>query len=172
MDGGIDLFKFDSRWFHRQSFDKLFPNMASVFPINAGTYTLLLAEQAMDNQVTVDRPTVEDDNNSYYGDEDQDCVLDELGQGSFDGEDQAMEEDAMDEDTLIDVSNKENFITQVAQTGENVSYSHIMDKCSEVARTCQNDQPKMHTLLANLHCMKERVKDGLEIFAQFETGRY
>ena len=45
-----------------------------------------------------------------------------------------------------------------------------MEKCSELARTCQNDQSKMRSLLANLHCMKERVRDGHDIFAHFDKG--
>ncbi len=32
LDGGIDIYKFDSHWYHRQTYDRMFTNMASVFP--------------------------------------------------------------------------------------------------------------------------------------------
>ena len=171
MDGGIDLFKFDSQWFHQQSFDKHFPTMATVFPMNAGrqSYNALPAPLNAGIHGT-DEPMPNDDNKSYPPDADEECTLGSLDQPLNDGDDQAQLDDPMDEGVLVDVSNKENFMVQLTQIGETVSYQHIMEKYSELACTCQNDQTKMRSLLANLHCMKERVRDGKDIFAHFDTA--
>jgi hypothetical protein len=34
MDGGSDIFKYHHRWYHQQTFDKIFPNLAAVFHSN------------------------------------------------------------------------------------------------------------------------------------------
>jgi hypothetical protein len=79
-------------------------------------------------------------------------------------------EDQIDADDIITGSNKENSTSRMAPTSEIVSYQHIQEKASELARTCQNDQPKMRTILGNLHRMIERVRDGYDIFITFEEG--
>ena len=84
MDGGIDLFKFDSRWFHRQSFDKLFPNMASVFPIN-GVRQIFTPSFAGNTAGIMETGTqVHDDENNFPPPDQDDNVT--LGQGSLDGD--------------------------------------------------------------------------------------
>jgi hypothetical protein len=160
MDGGLDLFKYDTRWFHRQTFDKLYPQMASVFAAVELEQTDYLDTNGtiLENQ--------EYDNDSQFPAAGDDSSEPGLIGDQIDPDDEI--EVINDPDDLVDGGNKENFVARVGPTGDTVTYQHIMEKCSELARTCQNDQSKMRTLLANLHTMKERVRDGHEIFVHFD----
>jgi hypothetical protein len=171
IDGGIDIFKFDSRWFHRQSYDKLFPDMATVFPLTSGIQRrsppLAVPFAGNLNNETSVTDNIDNDNVAQYPDDDGDT---ECSGDSETHVDTGLVGDQIDMDDVVEASNKENFIAQVVQVGEKVTYSQVMEKCSELARTCQNDQSKMRTLIANLHCMKERVRDGHDIFAHYDAS--
>jgi hypothetical protein len=70
----------------------------------------------------------------------------------------------MDHGNMMDHSDKENYTALMPCVSETVTYQHIQECSSKLARTCQNDQQKMRTILCNLNRMIERVRDGHDIF--------
>jgi hypothetical protein len=71
---------------------------------------------------------------------------------------------------MMDGDDKENSTPTIPPVSEKVTYQHIQERSSELARTCQNDQPKMRTIICNLNRMIERVSDGHDIFINFDGG--
>jgi hypothetical protein len=151
VDGGIDIFKFGSQWLHRQTYDRMFPDMASVFPPNV-----------WGGDITV--PPVEGED---YPDDDIGVSQEDLD-GMQHIDNPLEENDNLENLNSNDVTNITEKTTPLMPcTSEKVTYQHIQERSSELARTCQNDQPKMRTILSNITQMIERVRDGHDIFINF-----
>jgi hypothetical protein len=138
VDGGIDIFKFNHRWYHRQTFDRLHPDMAVVFnhrnPLLPSTNV-----EVMDNKPSSDNEAEfeagGDNDNDDFGDDGN--GLDESASG-------------------VD---KENVTALTQPTGDYVSFQQVVSRASDLAGICQYDQPKMRSLLANINQMINRVRD-------------
>jgi hypothetical protein len=78
--------------------------------------------------------------------------------------------DQKDPGNMMDGGDKENSTPPMPPVSEKFTYQHIQECSSELTRTCQNDQPKMRTILCNINQMIERVRDGHDIFIKFEGG--
>jgi hypothetical protein len=68
--------------------------------------------------------------------------------------------DLTDGDERENGDDKEKTTPSMPPVSDKVTYQHIQERSSELARTCQNDQPKMRTILCNINQMIERVSDG------------
>ncbi len=182
MDGGIDIFKFEPRWYHRQTFDRLFPQMASVFQVdtNENRYNHPNIPNAVINNTVNDdggnslaNHSLPSDNGDPMepGEPMDDDLTDQLDHGYPSGTvDQMDPGDLTDGDERENGDDKENTTPSMPPVSDKVTYQHIQERSSELARTCQNDQPKMRTILCNLNQMIERVRDGQDIFVTFEGG--
>jgi hypothetical protein len=179
MDGGIDIFKFDPRWYHRQTFDRLFPEMATVFPPVTyqyqNRYNPPTDSNANDEGNNLDTHTLPPDNGDPTEPSDplDDDSTDEFPTGTgeeMDPTSQLVPGDQMDPVEMWDDEDKENSTQLMPPVSNIVTYQHIQERSSELARTCQNDQPKMRTILCNLNQMIERVRDGHDIFINFDDG--
>jgi hypothetical protein len=155
LDGGIDIYKFDSHWYHRQTYDRMFPNMASVFP------------PTQFGQETMGQPDDGEDypENDNGGDDDATSGMPETNNGII--ETSVQDNQNRNED---ETGNPDNSTPLMPCTSQIVTYQHIQERSSELARTCQNDQPKMRTILSNLNQMIERVRDGHDIFINFDSS--
>ena len=155
LDGGIDIYKFDSHWYHRQTYDRMFPNMASVFP------------PTQFGQETMGQPDDGEDypENDNGADNDATSGMPETNNGII--ETSVQDNHNRNED---ETGNPDNSTPLMPCTSQIVTYQHIQERSSELARTCQNDQPKMRTILSNLNQMIERVRDGHDIFINFDSS--
>jgi hypothetical protein len=177
MDGGIGIFKFDPRWYHHQTFDHLFPEIATVFPSATyqNRYNPPTDSNANDEGNNVDTHSLPSENGDPTEPSDplDDHSTDEFPTGTgeeMDPSSQLMPCDQMDPVKMLDDEDKENSTQPMPPVSDKVTYQHIQECSSKLARTCQNDQPKMRTILCNLNRMIERVRDGHDIFITFDDG--
>jgi hypothetical protein len=147
VDGGIDIFKFHHRWHHRQTFDHLHPEMAVAFhhpnPIVASTNV----------EVVQVEPS---------GDNDADFAsLGDINNEDFDVDGNASDDGSLDVD-------KENVTALTQPLGDYVSFQQVVSRASDLAGTCQHDQPKMRSLLSNINEMIDTVRDSKDIHVHFD----
>ena len=156
-DGGIDIYKFHHRHLHRQTFDRLHPGMASLFTHDANSSvshssnTGMIESEAINNEVAHDPQLNEpmDTSIDHHPDDDN------FPPG------------------VDETSNEANFeatTNRVLPTSNVVTYQCIVERAGELARTCQQEQSKMRSILCNINQMIDRVRDGKDIFIHFDTG--
>ena len=159
MDGGLDVLKYDSRWYHRQIFDKQFPESAAVFPSNRIEQWCL--------SVTPETTNVNIEGESTLVNNDAQFVvtnLEEPDDGStnqFDGAPDEATESEEEEDCVL---------TQLAPSSDKLTFHHIQERASELARSVQNDQVAMTTLFCTLNDMIDRIRLGKSISISFHDG--
>jgi len=66
--------------------------------------------------------------------------------------------------------NVEATTNRTQPTSDFVSYQCIVERAGELARTCQQEQTKMRSVLCNINQMIDRVRDGHDIFIHFDTA--
>jgi hypothetical protein len=175
MDGGINIFKFDPRWYHHQIFDLLFPKIATVFPASTNQYRY---NHPTEFGVVFDNSGNDDGNNrdDHSLPSDNGYLMEPSDPADNDSMDQldhgypTRKGDQMDPGDMIDDGDKENSTPHMPCASETVMYQHIQECSYKLARTCQNDQPKMRTIVCNINQMIERVRDGQDIFVDFAGG--
>jgi hypothetical protein len=161
QDGRLDIQKYHHRWYHRQTFDRLFPYMATVFPINQSSRW----SDAQD----IDDPELQQANGFGINEDSDGAEIDneELG-GTDDGSCNA---GTVDFDSgMPDDGDKENWTTILPPTNDKVTYSEIVARAGELTRTCSNDQSLMRTLLCNINTMIGRVRNSQDIQIHFNDG--
>ena len=142
VDGGIDIYKFHHRWYHRQTFDRLHPEMAVVF--NHPNPHLPLTNVGVGDELNHD----DGDSFSAAGENDDDNIDD-------------------DGNAMVDVD-KENVTAPTQPIGDYVSFQQVVSRASDLAGICQYDQPKMRSLMANINQMIDRVRDCKDIHIHFD----
>jgi hypothetical protein len=151
VDGGIDIYKFNPRWYHRQTYDRLYPDMAVV------SY----------------HPNPIDTHMSIQGNVEEACIVNETNHESDDDNDNL---DVGDDDNSTDENSttvdKENVTATTQPTGDYVSFQQVVSRASDLAGTCQYDQQKMRSLLANINQMIDRVRDGKDIHIHFDGNDF
>jgi hypothetical protein len=163
QDGQLDIQKYHHRWYHRQTFDRLFPYMATVFPTNQSS-------RWSDTEHTINDPADLQQANGSEITEDGD------GAATFhvnNNEELAEAEDggAFDFDMgMPDDGDKENFTSMLPPTNKRVTFSEIVARAGELARTCSNSQDLMRALLCNMNTMIVRVRDNKDIQIHFDGG--
>jgi hypothetical protein len=70
--------------------------------------------------------------------------------------------------SVSDVENSTQI--QIALVGEKVTFHHITERCTELARAVQNDQVSMNTLFSNINQMIDRARLGQDIHINFSSG--
>ena len=148
-DGGIDIFKYNPQWFHRQVYDRSYPDMACVFTHAPRAFS----ETVINYDVNGDHENEFDGGGSIIDDNDNT----EIELPAMD-----MEEDA----PFLN----ENTTALYYPTSEHVSFQEIVARAKELASSCQQEQTKMRSLLSNINQMIDRVRDGKDIFIHFNDG--
>ncbi len=159
MDGGLDICKYHHRWYHRQTFDKLLPNLAAVFHSNR---SLPRCNPAGIEDVQTSEPVLPlgDDDDSLDG-----------GAIDFQEEDGDRNPPGSPIDDNDSDSDKENpRPPKMAPVGDKVTFQQLQERANELGRAVQNDQVTMITVLCNLNQMIDRVRLGRDIHIQFGTG--
>jgi hypothetical protein len=153
MDGGLDIHKYHPRWYHRQTFDTLLPELAGLFERNRSAEWRSQVSQPLAN-LHMQRP-VDGTGNDAEND------TENIDPGSIDA--------APDNDTSVTDAENSSRI-RISPSGEKVTFHHITERCTELARAVQNDQVIMNTLFSNLNQMIERVRLGRDIHINFSSG--
>jgi hypothetical protein len=159
MDGGLDVLKYDSRWYHRQVFDKQFPDMAAIFPGNRSQHWCQDVNPVSTNEDIENVGPLVNNDAQFLGTRNED--LDDGDTNQFDdGGDESEEED--DDIPLSQLA--------AAPSSDKLTFHHIQERATELARSVQNDQVAMTTLFCTLNDMIDRIRLGKSISISFHDG--
>jgi hypothetical protein len=152
QDGGFDLQKMHHSWYHRQTFNRLLPERASVF-----NNTLVLQEDPLDSASITNEGDIDEQESTLPS------ISGELPTGVTANNNSGLSDLHMDEET-----GQENCPPVPPPNSDKVTFGEIVARAGELAKTCDGHHSLMRTVLCNINQMIERVRSdqGIHILIQ------